>query len=34
MIDAQVLYIRGESFVEPEVVPPVHSDQIAEPLMS
>ena len=29
----QVLDIRGEALVEPEVVPPLHGDQVAEPLV-
>src|SRR3989344_2956928 len=33
-IHRQILYIRGEAFVKPKVSPPLHSDKIAEPLVS
>ena len=32
-IHAEILDPRGESLVEPEMRPPFHRDQIAEPLM-
>ena len=31
--DRLVLHPGGEAFVEPDVVPPLHGDQIAEPLV-
>ncbi|OAD61535.1 hypothetical protein WN48_00046 [Eufriesea mexicana] len=30
-VDCHVLHVGGEAFVQPEVVPPFHGDQIAEP---
>ena len=33
VIDAKIFNIRGETFVKPEVVPPVHSHEISKPLV-
>jgi len=32
MINAQILHVTGETFIEPEIIPPVYCDQVAEPL--
>jgi len=32
MINARILHVTGETFVEPDIIPPAHCDQIAEPL--
>uniref|UniRef100_A0A1I8JN73 PARP n=1 Tax=Macrostomum lignano TaxID=282301 RepID=A0A1I8JN73_9PLAT len=34
VVDAQILYPGREAFVKPQLGPPLHSDQISEPLMS
>jgi len=32
VVDSEVLDVAGETFVEPQVVPPLHRHQVAEPL--
>lgn len=34
VVDSQILDIRSEALVKPKFTPPVHGDQIAEPLVS
>ncbi len=33
VVDRKVFDPAGEAFIEPEIGPPAHSDEIAEPLM-
>jgi len=33
-LDAKVLSPSGESFIEPEPIPPLHGHEVAEPLVS
>lgn len=33
MVDGKPSYPCGETFVEPKLAPPVHGDEITEPLM-
>ena len=32
-IHAEVLHVSSEPFVEPQALPPLHGDQVAEPLV-
>ena len=33
VVGGKILHPRGKALVEPEVVPPLHGDQVAEPLV-
>ncbi len=34
VVDGKVAHPAGKTFIQPQIIPPLHSDKIAEPLVS